>query len=185
MAGAALPGGWPEIAAAAQDAHAAAQQGGGSTLLFFTAADAADLEAVAGQIIPSDDSGGGAREAGVIYFIDRALATFYSQLAGDYRTQLAAFQAACRKRHPAAASFAALASEQQIAWLEEVDQTPFFNTTRLLTLLGMFSLPAYGGNREGSGWKMIGFEDAHVFTPPFGYYDRDYPGFTVDRARTK
>ena len=41
-------------------------------------------------------------------------------------------------------------------------------------------MPAYGGNRDGVGWKLIGFEDRHVFQPPFGYYDRDYPGFVVD-----
>jgi hypothetical protein len=41
----------------------------------------------------------------------------------------------------------------------------------------MFSSPKYGGNYQGSGWKLIGFEDRHVFTPPFGYYDREYAGF--------
>jgi hypothetical protein len=24
---------------------------------------------------------------------------------------------------------------------------------------------------------VIGFKDEHVFTPPFGYYDREYEGF--------
>jgi len=76
-------------------------------------------------------------------------------------------------------SFASLSSDQQIAYLKGIDKTPFFNTTRLLTLLGMFSLPSYGGNRDSVGWKLIGFEDAHVFQPPFGYYDRDYPGFVI------
>ena len=33
-----------------------------------------------------------------------------------------------------------------------------------------------------SGWKLIGFEDRHAFQPPFGYYDRDYPGFVDDRG---
>ena len=46
-----------------------------------------------------------------------------------------------------------------------------------LTLLGMFSAPMYGGNFQGSGWKMMGFADQHAFTPPFGYYDREYAGF--------
>jgi hypothetical protein len=46
-------------------------------------------------------------------------------------------------------------------------------------MLGMFTMPSYGGNRNGVGWKLIGFQDAHVFYPPFGYYDRDYPGFAV------
>ena len=49
----------------------------------------------------------------------------------------------------------------------------------------MFTLPAYGGNRDRVGWKLIGFEDTHAFYPPFGYYDRDYPGFVIDEARIK
>ena len=120
-----------------------------------------------------------------MYFIDRALATFLAQLATDYRAQLADFQTACRAEHPGVVAFASLTSEQQVEYLTRVDQTPFFNTTRLLTLLGMFSLPAYGGNRDGLGWKLIGFEDHHIFQPPFGYYDRGYPGFVVDSVKTK
>ena len=187
MATAAMPVSWTEIAQAAQDVHAAGHAGAGAgaaKLSFLTAAEAADVDAVASQIIPTDDSPG-AREAGVVFFIDRALATFLSQLAGDYRAQLGDFQAACHERHPVGGSFASLTSEQQIEYLKGIDQTPFFNTTRVLTLLGMFSLPAYGGNRDGVGWKLLGFEDAHVFRPPFGYYDRDYPGFVIDLEKIK
>ncbi len=183
MATAALPFAWADIAEAVDHTHVAAQAGG-AKISFLSAAEAADIDAIASQIIPTDDSPG-AREAGVVYFIDRALASFLSQIAPDYRAQLAAFQAACRAQHPSAASFASLPSEQQIEYLKQVDQTPFFATTRLLTLLGMFSLPAYGGNRDGVGWKLIGFEDAHVFRPPFGYYDRDYPGFVIDLVKSK
>ena len=39
---------------------------------------------------------------------------------------------------------------------------------------------AYVKSQAGVGWKLIGFEDRHVFQPPFGYYDRDYPGFVID-----
>ena len=180
IATAAAPFGWAEVGHAMDQAHTAAPLAGEAKIAFLSAAEAADIEAVAAQIIPTDDSPG-AREAGVVYFIDRALATFLSQLAGDYRAQLAAFQTAFRAQHPAARSFASFPSEQQVEYLKGVDQTPFFTTTRLLTLLGMFSLPEYGGNRNGVGWKLIGFEDAHFFRPPFGYYDRDYPGFVIDR----
>jgi gluconate 2-dehydrogenase gamma chain len=183
---AALPLGWQEIAEAAQATHRAhaAAPAGAATIAFLTAAEAADIEAVAAQIIPPDDTAG-AREAGVVYFIDRALATFLSRLASDYRARLAEFQTAFRAQHPGVASFAALPSDQQIEYLKTVDRTPFFDTTRLLTLLGMFTLPAYGGNRDHIGWKLLGFEDQHVFMPPFGFYDRDYPGFVADPARTQ
>jgi gluconate 2-dehydrogenase gamma chain len=182
---AALPFGWAEIAQAAHESHAAAaQQPGEAKMSLLSAAEAVDIEAVAAQIIPTDDTPG-AREAGVVYFIDRALATFLAQLAGDYRAELADFQATFRDRHPGSASFASLTSVQQVEYLKTVDQTPFFDTTRLLTLLGMFSMPAYGGNRGGVGWKLIGFEDRHVFQPPFGDYDRGYPGFVTDRTNSR
>ena len=184
VATAVTPLGWADVAHAMDEARAAAQGGAAAKLSFFTAAEAADVEAVAAQIIPTDHSPG-AREAGVVYFIDRALGTFYSQLASDYRAQLAAFQSACRERHPAVRSFASLRSEQQVAYLQGIDQTPFFTTTRVFTLLGMFALPEYGGNRERVGWKLIGFEDRHVFRPPFGFYDRDYPGFVIDPVKIK
>ena len=178
LGAAALPSSWADIVPPAHEAHAAAQSGGEPKRAFLSAAEAADVEAVAAQIIPTDDTPG-AREAGVVLFIDRALATFFSQLASDYRTHLAEFQAACRAQHPGAASFASLTNDQQLEFLKTVDRTPFFDTTRLLTLLGMFSMPSYGGNSGGVGWKLIGFEVQHVFQPPFGYYDRDYPGFGV------
>jgi gluconate 2-dehydrogenase gamma chain len=179
---AALPLGWAEIAQAAHQTHADSKLAGEAKLSFLSAAEAADVEAVAAQIIPTDDTPG-AREAGVVYFIDRALATCLSQLASDYRAQLTEFQVTFRGRHPGTSSFASLPSEEQVEYLKTVDRTPFFDTTRLLTLLGMFSMPAYGGNRNGVGWKLIGFEDRHAFQPPFGYYDREYPGFVDDRTR--
>jgi gluconate 2-dehydrogenase gamma chain len=169
-----LPWEWQQIARAQ----------GGDSLSFLTAAEAADVDAITAQIIPTDDTPG-AREAGVVHFIDRGLATFLSHLSADYRAQLAEFQAAFHARYPDAASFASLASDQQIAYLTTIDRTPFFEATRLLTLLGMFSLPSYGGNRDGVGWKLIGFEAQHVFQPPFGYYDRDYPGYAADPAPSK
>ena len=166
-----VPAGWLEIAQAAGQEH----QG---KLSFFSASEAADVEAVAAQIVPTDETPG-AREAGVLHFIDLALATYFPQLASDYRANLAEFQSTFRGRHPGAASFSALASDEQVAFLKTVDLTPFFETTRLLTLLGMFTMPKYGGNRDELDWKLIGFEVKHVFQPPFGFYDRDYPGFFV------
>jgi len=179
---AALSWDWGALAQAAHQAHAAAPSGG-ATVAFLTPAEAADVDAVTAQIIPTDDTPG-AREAGVVHFIDRALATFLWPLAADYRTQLVGFQAGYLAGHPEARSFASLTPAQQIAHLTEVERTPFFDTTRLLTLLGMFSMPEYGGNRDGVGWKLIGFDDRHAFQSPFGHYDRDYPGFVVDPSGT-
>ena len=170
---------WPEIASATHNADTAVKASEASPTRFFTHADAADVDAIAATIVP-DGATPGAREAGVIHFIDRALATFFSRLAPDFRVQLAAFQKDCRERNTYIASFAALPAERQIEFMRTVEQTPFFEQMRLLTLLGMFSSPAYGGNVDGAGWKLLGFEDRHVFEPPFGWYDRDYPGFAIE-----
>ena len=48
---------------------------------------------------------------------------------------------------------------------------------RRLTVLGLIALPKYGGNFDNRGWKLLGVEDNHVWEPPFGFYDIDYPGF--------
>jgi gluconate 2-dehydrogenase gamma chain len=166
---------WPAVARAAHEAHAAAQGAARSglppTYVLLGAADAADVEALTSQIIPSDDTPG-AREAGVTCFIDRALGTFFAHWRPGFMQGLAEFQAAVRVAHPDAASFAALTSDQQIEFLHLVDRTPFFEQARLLTGCGMFMDPSYGGNRDGLGWKLLGFEDQHTFEPPFGYYDR-------------
>jgi gluconate 2-dehydrogenase gamma chain len=173
---------WAEVANAAHDAHTTVQTADASRTSFLTSIEAADVSAIASQIIPSDATPG-AREAGVVFFIDRALATFFSRMAATFRTQLAEFGVACRTHHPSVASFAALSSQQQIEFLETVDHTPFFDSMRFLTVLGMFATPGYGGNRDGVGWKLLGFEDQHVFQPPFGYYDRDYPGFIIEPVK--
>jgi gluconate 2-dehydrogenase gamma chain len=183
VAGGALGGAWltldlSKVAQAAHDAHEAREAGALNTS-FLSRAELADVDAITAQIIPTDDTPG-AREAGVALFIDRALATFFGRMAPDFRSQLAAFRLRCQAQHPDAGSFAALSNEQQIAFLKQVDRTPFFERVRLLTLVGMFAMPKYGGNRDGIGWKLLGFQDQHIFTPPFGYYDRDYPGFKIE-----
>jgi hypothetical protein len=179
-----LAANWPAIAAAAH--HAEDLSGGGAPagFEFLNAADAADVEAISAQIVPSGATPG-AREAHAVYFIDRALATFFSDWSRDFRTGLEQFQRAHRAANPASASFAAAAPDAQITYLKTVDQTPFFDTVRTLTVLGMFSSPKYGGNYQGSGWKMMGFADQHAFTPPFGYYDREYGGFVPYDSSTR
>ena len=172
---------WPAIAAAAHHAEGAA----GSEPVGFNwlnAGDAADVEAIAAQIVPSGATPG-ARESHAVYFIDRALATFFSGWSADFRAGLTQFQSAFRTSNPASPAFAGAGSDAQIAYLRTVDGTPFFDAMRTLTLLGMFSSPKYGGNFGGAGWKLMGFADQHAFTPPFGYYDREYAGFVPYAAQ--
>jgi len=182
--GGALGGAWltldlSKVAAAAHAAQRAQDEPGQPSTAFLSQAELADVDAITAQIIPSDSTPG-AREAGVALFIDRALATFFGRLAPDFRSQLAAFRLRCQSQHPEVSSFAALSPVQQTDFLKLVEGTSFFGRMRLLTLVGLFAMPKYGGNRGGVGWKLLGFEDQHIFSPPFGYYDRDYPGFAIE-----
>jgi hypothetical protein len=167
---------WPSIAAAAHHAEQVASDGASPHFEFFNDADGTDVEAVCAQIVPSGATPG-AREARAAYFIDRSLATYFSAMARGYREGLADFQAKFRAAHPGLPSFGASDAASQLAFLKTADQGPFFEATRMLTVLGMFTSPKYGGNYQGSGWKLMGFVDQHVFTPPFGYYDARYTGF--------
>jgi gluconate 2-dehydrogenase gamma chain len=175
-----LTGAWiaahlPAIAAAAHHAEQMPAATSGAHLQFFSAGEAADVEALCSQIVPSGATPG-AREAHALYFIDRSLATYFAGMAPEYRKGLKEFQSrfvAANATHP----FAAAGPEIQMAYLKTADRTPFFETTRMLTVLGMFSSPKYGGNYQGAGWKLMGFVDQHAFAPPFGYYDAEYKGF--------
>ena len=78
---------WPAIMAAAQHAAQMREAVPPAKLEVLTADQAAEIEAAASRIIPTDDTPG-AREAGVIYFIDRALGTFATDSRGDYEKGL-------------------------------------------------------------------------------------------------
>ena len=175
MSAAWLAAHWPAIAAAAHHAEEAGAGAGPDSLRFFSAADAADVEAIGAQIVPSGSTPG-AREAHAVYFIDHVFADHFAAMGSDYRKGLEEFQGKFNGTHGGTV-FAQASPDTQIAFLRTVDHTPFFETTRMFTILGMFSSPKYGGNYRGSGWKLLGFVDQHAFTPPFGYYDREYTGF--------
>ena len=144
----------------------------GSIFKCLTTVEAAEFEAIAAQIVPSDDSPG-ATEAGVIYFMDAALADSRSEVLESMRLGLEGLKEELRNSYNTE-TFSSLDHARQIELLKSIQDTPFFATIRYLTLAGMFSNPSYGGNRDGIGWKLIGFEAPHPTQSPFGYYDADY-----------
>jgi len=163
----------PEIVAAQEHAHQAAQSSTPTKFEFLNPEQAAEVEAVAAQIIPTDDSPG-AREARVIYFIDRALTTFDKDKQPLYVKGLKELQSRQKKMFKNSAKFSDLNSEQQIKVLKAFEKNEFFEVVRAHTIMGFFADPSYGGNHDKIGWKLIGFQDDFYFKPPFGYYDREY-----------
>jgi gluconate 2-dehydrogenase gamma chain len=121
------------------------------------------IEALVGRIIPADELGPGALEAGVPVYFERS---FAGPLSGDrnaFAQGLAAIDAASRARHNTA--FAQLSRVQQDEFLARMEQNEldgfvpdsraFFNRIRQLTLEGMFGDPWYGGNAGFAGWDLI------------------------------
>jgi gluconate 2-dehydrogenase gamma chain len=164
---------WPGLAAAgehAEQAQQTARSGRPVALAVFTGAQAAELDAMVSQIIPSDETPG-AHEAGIVYFIDRSLATFAASSRAIYMQGFDDLRTTTVQMFPGSSKFSALKSIQRIQLLTAIETTPFFKTVRDHTVIGMFASPQHGGNYRKVGWKLIGFEDTLNFTPPFGYYD--------------
>jgi gluconate 2-dehydrogenase gamma chain len=157
---------WPEIAAAQAYAQSARK------FEYLDAQTAVEVEALVETILPSDETPG-AREAGVVYFIDRALLTFNKDQQDTYREGLKDFQAKRTALFPTSQSISQLTAQQRIELLQAMEQSEFFRLLRFHTLAGFLGDPSYGGNRDGVGWILIGFEHSMVNQPPFGFYDRE------------
>jgi len=140
-------------------------------LRFFTAADARVIGAASERIFPSDASGPGAKEAGVVIYIDRQLAGPYG--ADKYRYTKGPFVESFPehgyqgKENPRetyragieklGANFPELAAEEQIQKLQSLEKTHFFRLLRAHTIEGMFADPMHGGNVDLIGWQLIGY----------------------------
>jgi len=166
---------FPAAATAAREARRIASGRVPASLGFLSPAEAAEVEEISALIIPTDDTPG-AREAGAVYFIDRALGDFLSPVADGFRTGLADFGRQLATAHLGASSIAELDPAEASAFLESIEDSRFFNLCWTFTVWGTFADPSHGGNREQAGWRIIGFEDRHAWQPPFGYYDADAHG---------
>lgn len=186
----------------------------------LTEQEAAMVEALTARILPGTPDDPGAREAGVVYFIDHLLATnqgiheatytsgpYARVYEGDsppepddektvwvkadqisrygfqaalsplqvYKISLPLVQRHAEQNYGAPVQELDEADQDKVVWdlldkkVEGFDQFPssaFFHTLRRHTAEGMFSDPAYGGNRDLVGWSLVGFPGAQrAYTP--------------------
>jgi gluconate 2-dehydrogenase gamma chain len=133
----------------------------------LSALEWANLDAIVARIIPSDAEPG-AREAGCVNFIDKALDNEDAAALPLYRAGLAGVEAAGRDLGEG--GFARADSEAQDkllgalqagtapGWSKEAgDSAFFFETVRQHTIAGFLADPSYGGNRDMVGWKVAGY----------------------------
>ena len=111
------------------------------------------LVAFIDRLIPSDELGPGAVQAGAQIYIDRVLAGPNANEKASFIQGLEALNAYAKRVQGAA--LAELSTEKRDQVLNEMVDSPFFNRARRLTLEGMFSDPYYGGNKNFAGWDLI------------------------------
>jgi gluconate 2-dehydrogenase gamma chain len=140
-------------------------------LRFFTEPEALIVAAAASRIFPTDDMGPGAKEAGVVIFIDRQLAGPYGRdryryaqgpfdenAAPEFGYQgQAAPKDTYREGLKGLKGFDRLSAEEQDKKLKEIENTHFFAVLRQNTIEGMFCDPMHGGNADMVGWQLVGF----------------------------
>jgi gluconate 2-dehydrogenase gamma chain len=136
---------------------------------FLNDDNAATVAAFAERLMPGAPGKPGARDAGVLNYIDLALAGAYSDQQDFYRRGLAALDAYCLKTFNQ--PFVKLSAAQQDEVITALEQSKasgftyptaqaFFNTVRTHTMEGMFADPIYGGNKDFAGWRLVGFPGA-------------------------
>ena len=144
-------------------------------LRFFTEPEALVVAAATARIFPSDESGPGAEEAGVVIYIDRQLAGPYGR--DRYRYTAPPFERGVveqgyqgsanprqiyRSSLRLLAGFDKLPPAQQDEKLRGIETTHFFRLLHQHTIEGMFCDPMHGGNAGLVGWKLIGFPGPYM-----------------------
>lgn len=138
----------------------------------LTPEEARLVEAVAEQIIPSDRDPG-AKEAGVVNYIDRQLDGPYKRFVEKYRTGLRFLSQTCQAQF--GKPFEALSWPEQTRVLEALESgkvpkeiwtglssRDFFSLIRDHSMQGFYGSPRHGGNRNYVSYKMLGLEYPRV-----------------------
>jgi hypothetical protein len=119
------------------------------------------LEAIAERLIPTDELGPGAVDAGAVVYVEHALGDIHAQHAERYASGIAAIDAAAADRR--GKGFADLDARDQDELLAAFERSQrgsereFFELVRAHVLEGMFGDPAWGGNIDRAGWRLLDY----------------------------
>ena len=151
---------------------------GARPLANLTARETEILSAMVDRLIPSDELGPGALDAGVLRFIDRVLSESGSNAADAYRSGLAALDT--YSRYTRGGPFIDLSTVDQDSVLIDVQigaatgsgvgfvggSGSFFNMVKSHTWQGMFGDPEYGGNVNFVGWDLLDYPGVRLGVSP-------------------
>jgi gluconate 2-dehydrogenase gamma chain len=138
---------------------------GAAAFLVLSPSEAMNIRALTAGILPETETPG-AEQAGVVHFIDAALAGYDHDQLELYRQGLSDVTARSRQMFPPSNNFIDLFEAQRTALLKIIEKTEFFEKLRTHTILAYFGNPQFG-------WKLMGRDPAVHFEPPFGFYDAE------------
>jgi len=126
------------------------------------------LDALLGHLVPADEHGPDAATIGLPAFVRARLAGVRRAVASTYASGLRDLDA--RTRETFGIGFAEASAAQRDVILADVERAEaelppwerpaaFLETVLGDVRQGMFGDPAYGGNRGGAGWDLIGYPD--------------------------
>src|SRR5262245_61100667 len=167
---------------AAADASTHAHAGGRGFGAWLNADESVAIQALTERLMPGAPGKPGATDAGVLNYIDLALAGAYADLRDFYRRGIAQLDGYCRTTYNE--PFAKLTAARQDEVITALEQgkaagftwpsaQAFFNTVRTHTIEGMFADPVYGGNKDFAGWRLVGFPGAHPAFSPADMQSKD------------
>jgi len=143
------------LSAAAGTATSCKKGTAGGTWRYFTPAQAETVDAICAQLIPADQDPG-AKEAGVVNFIDLQLNGRFKKHRSVYEQGLAAIDAESRSKF--GSRFVELTGERQVEVLNAAEENSkvFFDLILTHAREGFYGDPRHGGNRNRVSWKMVG-----------------------------
>lgn len=139
---------------------------------FFTESEAVTIEAMCEQIVPSDNDPG-AKEANVIYFIDKQLVSNYFVHQSAYRKGIIGLNETSRIMFGNNFEKLNWKNQYQVmldlesgkakgkTW-EQESSSGFFNIVRDHTMQGFYGSPHHGGNKDYVSYKMLGLDSPIV-----------------------
>jgi gluconate 2-dehydrogenase gamma chain len=139
---------------------------------FLSAEEVKLVEAIAEQIIPTDEWPGG-KDAGAANFITIQLNGPLKRFQPDYRRGLAALESTCKNKF--GKKFEKLPWDSQTAVLNDMEAgklngdvwkkgfaESFFELLRNNCMEGFYGSPRHGGNKNFVSYKMIGLDEPQI-----------------------
>jgi gluconate 2-dehydrogenase gamma chain len=141
--------------------------------LFFTSDEATLMAEICEQIIPADELGPGATQAGVIYYIDKQLHEVFTDEQQAYRNGLKAIRESCFALY--GDHFEEIDKESQLAFLRRMEANDLHgdyweshSAAGLFSLMvrhsmqGFYGPPRHGGNKDYMSYRMIRYDYPYV-----------------------